>query len=95
MTDFKFTIFVKELLQFFVIHIIAKVLDVDVGELFGLGAQLSLPFFARFEATHKPENRATVGTNSLVEQFNKVYNSTQNQTLRVQFPGEEKLHTQT
>lgn len=49
-----FTVFIEEFLQPLVIHVISEVLDVDVGELLGFGAQLGLPFFAGFETTHEP-----------------------------------------
>lgn len=51
----KCTVFVKNLLQPIVIHVIPKVLDVDVGELFSFGPELGLPLLTRFEAPHKPE----------------------------------------
>lgn len=48
------TVFTKDLLQFLVVHVLSEVLDVDVGELLSSGSELSLAFFARFEAAHKP-----------------------------------------
>lgn len=67
-TSSQFTIFVKKLLQAIVVHVIPKVLDVDIGKLFGLGAEFSLPFFARFETTHKPENGKRAAKHTLVKQ---------------------------
>lgn len=40
------TIFTKQLLQLLVIHVLPKVLDVNVGELSGTCSELSLPLFA-------------------------------------------------
>lgn len=54
---FRYTVFVKNLLQAFIIHVVPKVLDVYVGKLLSFGTEFSLPFFARFETTHKPEDR--------------------------------------
>lgn len=54
---FRFTVFVKNLLQAFIIHVVPKVLDVNVSKLLSFGTEFSLPFFARFETTHKPEDR--------------------------------------
>lgn len=47
------TIFAKQLLQLLIIHVLSKVLDVNVGELSGTRPELRLPFFAWFEAAHK------------------------------------------
>lgn len=48
------TIFPKQLPQLLIIHILAKVLDVHIGELSGSGSKLSLTFFAGFEASDEP-----------------------------------------
>lgn len=42
----KSTIFSKQLLQFFIIHVFSKVLDVNIGEFPGTGPELSLSLFA-------------------------------------------------
>lgn len=44
-----------------IIHIVTKILDVDICELLGFGPKLGLTLLARFEATDKPEGgeRAT------------------------------------
>lgn len=43
----------EEFPQLLVVHVVAKVFDVNVCELFGSGAQLSLTLFAGFEAPHE------------------------------------------
>lgn len=48
-----FTIFAKELLQSFIIHVIPKVFNIDIGEFLRLGSQLSLPLFTRLESPNK------------------------------------------
>lgn len=55
------TIFIEELLQPLVIHVVSEVLDVDVGEFLGFGAELGLPLFARLETTHEPAERGGRG----------------------------------
>lgn len=54
------TVFTEELPELLLIHVFAKVFDVDIGELLGSGAQLSLALFARLEATHKSAVEWTV-----------------------------------
>lgn len=51
------TIFTKDIFQFIIVHVLAEVLDVHVGELFGSGAELGLALFARFEAADEPADR--------------------------------------
>lgn len=48
------TVLTEKLIQLLLIHVVSKVFDVDVGELFGPGTQLSLTLFTRFKSTHKP-----------------------------------------
>ena len=50
----KLTVSAEELPELLVVHVFAKVLDIDVGELPGPRAQLLLALFARFEAADKP-----------------------------------------
>lgn len=47
------TIFAKQLLQLLVIHVLPKVLDVNVGKLSGTCPKLSLPLLTRLEAPNK------------------------------------------
>lgn len=47
------TVFTEEFPQLFIVHVIAKVFNVDICKFFGSGTQFSLALFARFEATHK------------------------------------------
>lgn len=49
----RFTIFAKELLQSFIIHVIPKVFNIDIGEFLCLGSQLGLPLFTRLESPNK------------------------------------------
>lgn len=44
----------EDLLEFLITIVIAKVLDVHIGELSGSGSKLSLTFFAGFEASDEP-----------------------------------------
>lgn len=48
------TIFAKQFFQLLVVHVLAKVLNVNVGKLSGTCAQLSLPLFAGFKTSDKP-----------------------------------------
>lgn len=48
------TVFSKQLLQFFIIHVFSKVLDVNIGEFPGTSPEFSLSLFAWLEATNKP-----------------------------------------
>lgn len=57
--------FFKKLLQPFVVHVVPKVLDVDICKLFGLGTELSLPLFAGFETTHEAERQRERDTKHL------------------------------
>jgi len=50
------TVFIKELLQSLIIHVVAKVFDVNIGELFGFGAHLCFPLLPGLETAHKPTN---------------------------------------
>ena len=50
----KLTVSAEELPELLIIHVFAKVLDVDIGELPGPRTQLLLSLFARFEAADKP-----------------------------------------
>lgn len=50
----RLTVLAEKLTQLLIVHVVSKVFDVDVRELFGPGTQLSLTLFPRFESTHKP-----------------------------------------
>ena len=53
------TVFVEHFSQLFIIHVFTKVFNIDISELLGSGTQLSLAFFARFEAAHKSASKWT------------------------------------
>lgn len=53
------TIFAKQLLQLLIIHVLAKVLDINVSELSGSCSKLSFPLFTRFESSNKSVNNMT------------------------------------
>lgn len=53
------TIFAKQLLQLLIIHVLAKVLDINVSKLSGSCSKLSFPLFTRFEAPNKSVNNMT------------------------------------
>lgn len=50
----KLTEFAKDLTELLIVHVLAEVLDVDISELLGASAELSLAFFAGLEAAHEP-----------------------------------------
>lgn len=50
----KLTIFIKELLQSLIIHVLSEVLDVNIGELFGFGTHFCFPLLPGLETAHKP-----------------------------------------
>lgn len=54
------TIFSKQLLQLFIIHVFSKVLDVNIGEFPGTSPKLSLSLFAWLEAANEPVGKIRV-----------------------------------
>lgn len=46
----------EDVFEFAVVHVLAKVLNVDICKLFGSSSHLSLTLFTGFEASNKPVN---------------------------------------
>lgn len=49
------TVFIEDFFQPVVVHVLAEVFDVDIGELFGFGAELGLSLLPGFKPPHEPE----------------------------------------
>lgn len=51
------TVFIEDLFQPVVVHVLAEVLYVDVGELFGFGTELGLSLLPGLKPPHKPAQK--------------------------------------